>query len=60
MPGGGKGGGKGGSAGHASNAALQDDEDTMNRRKINFGKWAEGRRKKNPYPKSNMPPAKKM
>ena len=51
----------GGSAGHASNAAsFQDDEDTMYRLRRNFTEWAGGRRKKTPYPKSNMPAAKKM
>jgi hypothetical protein len=33
-------------SGHASNAALQDDEDFMARRRVNFRSWAETRKKK--------------
>jgi len=36
---GGKGAAKGGSTGKASNAALQDDEDLMARRRALFNKW---------------------
>ena len=50
---------KGGSTGQASNAALQDDEDIMARRRALFGKW---KQKKIPnqmigYVNSPTPPA---
>ena len=51
------GGGKGGGKGHASNAALDDNED-VTRRRVAFGKW---KAKKRPhqmidYAKSPPPP----
>jgi len=66
MAGGGKGSSKGGSSGHASNAALQDDEDIMARRKVLFGKWKASRKDKRPthpnhmidYAQSPEPPKK--
>jgi len=63
MAGGGKGGGKTG-GGHASNAALHDDEDLMNR---TFRSWASRRKRKKAvrgslvnYDKSPMPPKRTM
>ena len=46
-------GGKGGT-GHASNAALAVDEPMVVRRK-NFAEW---KKKRGPYPNSNMPTKK--
>ena len=65
MPSGGK-GGKGGSSGQASNAALQDDEDVLNRewKGKHFREWASAVKKKRQqgpmviYDKSPYPPKK--
>jgi hypothetical protein len=45
MAGGGKNTGRPGGSGHASNAALQDDEDLMARRGKRFRTWAAEKRK---------------
>ena len=60
ISGGAKSGGKGGSS-HASNAALDDNEDLLPRRRAQFDKW---KRKKTTnqmisYDKSPSPPIKR-
>jgi hypothetical protein len=39
-------GSRSGNSNKASNAALDDDEDLMNRRRVNFEKWKGARKKK--------------
>ena len=60
-PSGGK-GAKIGSSGHASNAALHDDEDVMDRRRALFGKWKQSKRPKHmiDYINSPTPPMPKV
>jgi hypothetical protein len=64
-------GGKGGSSGHATNAALDDNEDLIKvRRGKHFREWASKRRKGGPrtndapadmaYPNSPKPPSRKF